>query len=101
MAKLGDKGAEVRAIQHALGLQINGHFDNAMLSSVIAWQRENDLLPDGVVGKKSWAVLGDKLKMVEANPINSKVFFDTIRSLLFKGGLNQKQVNFLSRLCGG
>ena len=80
MAKLNDKGTEVRAIQHALGLQINGHFNNAMQSSVITWQRENNLLPDGVVGDKSWDVLVNKLKAAEANPINDKMFFDTIRS---------------------
>ena len=98
MAKLNDKGTEVRAIQHALGLQINGHFNNAIQSSVITWQRENNLLPDGIVGDKSWDVLVNKLKAAEANPINDKMFFDTIRSLLFKGGLNQKQVDGLNVL---
>lgn len=55
--KKGSKGEHVVALQKALGITADGSFGKITLNAVIAFQRVNDLLPDGVVGALTWAKL--------------------------------------------
>ena len=97
MAKMGSTGAEVRAIQHALGLQIDGSFGGKTREAVVNWQRENRLIADGIVGSQTWALLEKGLLHKELLPLNRAVFFDNVRGL-FQGRLNQSQVDGLNAL---
>ena len=97
MAKMGSTGAEVRAIQHALGLQIDGSFGGKTREAVVNWQRENRLIADGIVGSQTWALLEKGLLHKELLPLNRGVFFDNVRGL-FQGRLNQSQVDGLNAL---
>ena len=51
--KKGSKGNEVKQIQLALGLKVDGVFGIQTENAVKIFQKENGLFPDGVVGKKT------------------------------------------------
>lgn len=96
MAKIGSTGAEVRAIQHALGLQIDGSFGGKTREAVVNWQRENRLIADGIVGSQTWALLEKQLQVKESARLNRDVFFGQIRGLF--GRISQSQVDGLNSL---
>ena len=96
MVKMGSAGAEVRAIQHALGLHIDGSFGAKTRESVVNWQRENRLIADGVVGAQTWALLEKQLQVKESAKIDRGIFFAQIRSLF--GRMSQSQVEGLNSL---
>ena len=55
----GDMGDDVRVLQTALKLSpADGAFGPATFVAVVAFQRRNNLRPDGVVGRMTWAALG-------------------------------------------
>ena len=96
MVKMGSAGAEVRAIQHALGLLIDGSFGAKTREAVVNWQRENRLIADGVVGAQTWALLEKQLQVKESAKIDRGIFFIQIRSLF--GRMSQSQVEGLNSL---
>ena len=96
MVKMGSAGAEVRAIQHALGLHIDGSFGAKTREAVVNWQHENRLIADGVVGAQTWALLEKQLQVKESAKIDRRIFFAQIRSLF--GRMNQSQVEGLNSL---
>ena len=96
MVKMGSAGAEVRAIQHALGLHIDGSFGAKTREAVVNWQRENRLIADGVVGAQTWALLEKQLQVKESAKIDRGIFFIQIRSLF--GRMSQSQVEGLNSL---
>lgn len=96
MVKMGSAGAEVRAIQHALGLHIDGSFGAKTREAVVNWQRENRLIADGVVGSQTWALLEKQLQVKESAKIDRGIFFIQIRSLF--GRMSQSQVEGLNSL---
>lgn len=51
--KSGSRGDEVKQIQAALGLKVDGIFGEKTKNAVIIFQKENGLTPDGVVGKNT------------------------------------------------
>lgn len=57
--KLGSKGEDVRILQRALNLVADGKFGEITREAVIAFQKNNGLEPDGIVGKNTWAKLPD------------------------------------------
>jgi len=56
--KMGDSGEEVKRLQAALKIVMDGDFGPATKNAVIAFQKKQGLYADGVVGKNSWAKLG-------------------------------------------
>ena len=96
MVKMGSAGAPVRAIQHALGLHIDGSFGAKTREAVVNWQRENRLIADGVVGAQTWALLEKQLQVKESAKIDRGIFFIQIRSLF--GRMSQSQVEGLNSL---
>ena len=58
--KKGSCGDEVKQIQLALGLTVDGIFGIKTENAVKKFQKENGLYPDGVVGKKTLNVLNIK-----------------------------------------
>ena len=60
--KLGSKGNYVKMIQEKIdhGLIVDGIFGSITGAYVTVFQSENDLVPDGIVGEKTWNVLFNK-----------------------------------------
>ncbi|MFC3873330.1 peptidoglycan-binding protein [Neisseria musculi] len=98
MAKYGSKGSKVRALQHALGLLIDGSFGGNTKNAVVAFQMDNRLPGSGIADDKTWAALLPKLRQREAVPASRAVFFGELRKTLFRNGIKQNQVNGINRL---
>ena len=54
LLKVGSTGSEVKSVQKALGLDIDGHFGLVTKSKVMEWQEANSLTVDGIVGNKTY-----------------------------------------------
>ncbi len=59
----GDQGADVRRLQESLCKRrypcaVSGVFDQQTEQSVLQFQRDNNLLADGIVGPQTWTALG-------------------------------------------
>lgn len=52
-------GEAVREVQKKLGIAVTGTFDGATEAAVRQFQRDHDLVPDGIVGPRSWAMLAE------------------------------------------
>lgn len=55
--RLGDRGAAVRRLQTALGIEIDGAFGRETDAAVRLFQGSRGLKVDGVVGARTWAAL--------------------------------------------
>ena len=53
----GDKGDLVKLIQTNIGIMPTGVFDGFTEAAIRAFQRDNGLVPDGIVGPRTWATL--------------------------------------------
>lgn len=53
----GSRNAAVAVLQLELGLTADGIFGPLTETAVIAYQRKHELLPDGIVGRATWAAL--------------------------------------------
>jgi murein L,D-transpeptidase YcbB/YkuD len=53
----GDSGEGVRDLQGKLKVSASGRFDGATEAAVRDFQRQSRLVPDGIVGPKTWGVL--------------------------------------------
>ena len=56
--KFGSKGENVKKVQVALGLKASGIYDKQTENAVKTFQKEKGLNVDGIVGPKTWSVLG-------------------------------------------
>lgn len=64
--KRGSKGTKVKKLQKCLNhfganLKIDGVFGNITRGAFISWESKNNLKPDGIYGKKSYAVMKELL----------------------------------------
>lgn len=55
--KLGSKGPDVMKLQQLIHVQPDGVFGPLTLEAVKAFQNDNGLFPDGIVGQQTWAAL--------------------------------------------
>jgi len=53
LLRKGSKGAGVKKLQEALGLEADGDFGPGTEAAVKAWQRENKCTPDGIAGPQT------------------------------------------------
>jgi hypothetical protein len=51
----GSKGDNVRLVQQVVGAHVDGDFGPKTHLAVVGWQGRKALLPDGIVGPKTWA----------------------------------------------
>jgi LysM repeat protein len=56
--QLGSTGPLVRIVQRAVHVKADGDFGPKTRAAVKAFQKRHKLTPDGVVGAKTWAVIG-------------------------------------------
>lgn len=56
--RIGDRGSDVAEVQAKLGLEPDGRFGSVTQDAVEQFQINHALVPDGVVGPKTWAALG-------------------------------------------
>ena len=54
LLKLGSTGTQVKELQRALGLDVDGHFGRVTEAAVIEFQKRHKLLADGIVGPKTF-----------------------------------------------
>jgi peptidoglycan hydrolase-like protein with peptidoglycan-binding domain len=60
----GSKGELVSAVQGFLGIDpVTGHFGPLTMAQVKRYQRQHNLVDDGIVGPKTWAVIRTALKI--------------------------------------
>jgi len=57
LLKIGSSGADVIKLQKKLGLNTDGDFGPVTQTMVMAWQTENNLTSDGIVGDKTWNLM--------------------------------------------
>jgi N-acetylmuramoyl-L-alanine amidase len=57
LIKTGSKGENVERIQKRLNVPVTGVFDGVTTRALKEFQKENNLVSDGIVGKLSWAKL--------------------------------------------
>jgi hypothetical protein len=55
--KVGDRSESVKPVQAKVGSKVDGWFGPATKRRVMQWQRNNDLIVDGIVGPKTWAAM--------------------------------------------
>lgn len=56
--RIGDRGSDVGEVQAKLGLEPDCRFGSVTQDAVEQFQTNHDLIPDGVVGPKTWEALG-------------------------------------------
>ena len=99
----GDIGDYVILLQNYLGLPQTGVFDDTVLHAVLAYQKEQHLKADGIVGSRTWALLGwgptKRIKQVilhcSATPEGKDVTVDTIREWHLARGFNDIGYHFV------
>lgn len=53
----GDTGDEVKEVQRKLGIPVTGNFDGVTEAAVRQIQLHHNLVPDGIVGPRTWAAI--------------------------------------------
>jgi N-acetylmuramoyl-L-alanine amidase CwlA len=75
--KKGSKGEEVKVLQKALGITVDGDFGAKTEAAVKALQKSRNLVADGVVGSKTWAALGIS-EISNAKSVDSSVLYSPL-----------------------
>jgi peptidoglycan hydrolase-like protein with peptidoglycan-binding domain len=53
----GARGHQVKQVQLKVGVAASGSFDAGTEAAVRGFQRDHQLVPDGIVGPRTWATL--------------------------------------------
>jgi len=103
--KLGSKGKNVEQLQRFLKIKADGDFGKKTEEAVKNFQKKNNLLDDGVVGEKTWNLMGFEittdLSETTTSPLNliiEKKFLDKDEYL---NGPTKKEYLFLHHTAGG
>jgi peptidoglycan hydrolase-like protein with peptidoglycan-binding domain len=69
----GSKGREVNILQVAVGAKVDGIFGAGTAQKVVAFQRKHGLVPDGIVGPRTWQAVLDGTYQVGSKNNDVKV----------------------------
>jgi hypothetical protein len=102
--KKGSKGKEVKELQEFLDITADGDFGPGTEKALKAWQIDNHLKADGIVGPKTWDAMG------LATTDNSELIYETENGLQiekyllpkgeYKNGPTNKEFLFLHHTAG-
>lgn len=73
--KLGSKGENVKILQKALNLTVDGSFGPKTDKAVRDFQKKNKLTVDGVVGPKTWAALDITESITTSKCIDTNIIY--------------------------
>jgi len=81
LLKVGSKGEDVKKLQTKLGTNPDGSFGPVTEKLVKAWQKENGLTQDGIVGDTTWGKMGlnENLNKPTTTPANSKFKLEALK----------------------
>lgn len=74
--RIGDRGADVKRLQKAIGVEADGAFGPETERAVRTFQAAHDLPVDGIVGRRTWATLEgvrDAVPPIQPTPTDSKL----------------------------
>ncbi len=100
--RYGAKGDEVLLLKKALMekkylLNLTRFFDEQTKETVITFQKNNDLVPDGIVGPKTWGKLGES-KEVKISITNKKITEKDIIDFATKYDLEKAVVKAVAKI---
>lgn len=73
--RFGSEGPDVEWLQRFLGLRDDGIFGHGTFAAVVRYQQQNGLIPDGIVGQKTWQLLKPGSIIPEPEPANVRGSF--------------------------
>lgn len=76
--KRGSIGADVKILQKALNIAVDGNFGAKTEAAVKAFQKAKGLVADGIVGNKTWEALGIKSNTVSTKAVDSSVVYSPL-----------------------
>ena len=76
--KKGSKGEEVKILQKALNIKVDGDFGIKTENAVKELQKSKGLVADGIVGKKTWEALGFK-ENTNTKSVDSSVLYSPLK----------------------
>ena len=76
--KKGSIGEEVKILQKALNIAVDGNFGAKTEAAVKAFQKAKGLVADGIVGNKTWEALGIKSNTVSTKAVDSSVVYSPL-----------------------
>ena len=77
--KRGSIGTEVKILQKALNIGVDGNFGAKTEAAVKAFQKSKGLTPDGIVGNKTWISLGITSNTVSTKAVDSSVVYSPLK----------------------
>lgn len=77
--KRGSIGAEVKILQKALNIGVDGNFGAKTESAVKAFQKSKGLTSDGIVGNKTWIALGITSNTVSTKAVDSSIVYSPLK----------------------
>jgi hypothetical protein len=77
----GDEGEAVRLLQQKLGLDVDGRFGPGTEAAARQFQRDHQLVPDGIFGPKSWAKFDDPTPSPASSSSSSLVTMAPIETI--------------------
>ena len=78
LLKKGSKGNDVKELQKILGCRPDGVFGSTTESLVKQWQKDHDLVADGVVGDKTWLIMQREAKAQDNSVLGADVIYNPI-----------------------
>jgi hypothetical protein len=102
--KNGSKGSDVKALQEFLGITADGDFGPGTEKHVKKWQTQNGLVADGIVGPKTWDMMGlattDNSEQIYTTPNGLVIQKHFLPSGEYKVGPTSKEYVFLHHTAG-
>jgi len=101
--KKGSKGEDVKTLQKMLGLAVDGVFGSITEKAVKNYQYESGLIPDGIVGPKTWASLLASTDISENTSEVEELIIEQyhLKKGEFLDGPTKKEFLFLHHTAGG